>query len=280
MPRQGVDWVALHDLEDFPSAQLSALIGSARRHGIKIMAAANDVPTARLAIELKLDSLEYLPGTQMLPEALAQRLAQQGYPAVAAPIGYYRRIAAAVRAPSAVAVLGTPAKLTPSQTETFVQEFDAWMAASGFYRDAAQLFSLRQANFRQLLAAGATLLLATDVGSAGQYHDRAIWTELAEWQRQGISQIETLQVATAVASDSLAMVDVGVIAVGRYADLLLIDGASEERLNPSMIRYVIKGGVVHLHRFHGRGLAVAVGVRKELGQGAQARTPGKPARIL
>ncbi len=243
----GVDWIALHQLDLFEPAQLRLLIESARRQGLRIMAAGDSVAALRLALQHGVDSVEYLPTDAVIPEDLLAALVAPSAPPVVAPIGYYRRIASALQAPSAGRVLGTPAGLSAPESRHFASRFDTWLRAQGHYQDAAQLLPMREANFRKLLDAGAGVLLGTDVGSAGHYHDRAIWTEIAAWRAAGMADEQVIDRGTRLAAAALGYSDLGRIEVGAVADLLILDRAIAGGLRPEALRYVLKAGVVHRH---------------------------------
>lgn len=237
----GVDWLALHELPSFDESTLQAAIEAARRHGIRLMADGSSVAAVELALDRGLDTIEYLPQDGLLPRETLARL-KSSSATVVPPIGFYRRIARATEAVSPVAVLGLPRLLPQQQRDRFRRDFDDWLAGDGYYDDAASLLALREQSFQALSAAGVRMVPGSDAGSAGQYHDQSIWIELEAWQELGISAIETLQAATELSAAALGLTDIGVIAPGRRADLVIFDGAPARET----IAYVIKGGALQL----------------------------------
>lgn len=260
----GVDWVALHNLEQFPKDQLQAIKVTARQLGLGLMADGSSVERVRLAIDLGVDTIEYLPKEGALPKAVLSRLQQAGAPAIVPPIGFYQRIAVAVSAPSAVAVLSYPDNLSESLVDGFIAEFDEWLEKDGYYTDAADLLLHREYNFMALQQSGATMLVGSDAGSAGQYHGQSIWTELQAWNSLGVSVTHALQAATIQAAEHLGLDRVGCLQAGCYADLVIINGDTEPSLSTQDVKFVLKGGVVFKKR--GNGLQMLQhGKHRELG---------------
>lgn len=98
--------------------------------------------------------------------------------------------------------------------------------------------------FRQLRAAGLTLLLGTDSGSPGQFHSDAIWHEMRAWRDLGVPVDKIIEAGTVLPSRMLERSDIGQIREGARADLLIYGGNLRETLDVGRIRDVIKGGVV------------------------------------
>ena len=77
---------------------------------------------------------------------------------------------------------------------------------------------------RRLHAAGVPVLAGTDAGNPGTAHGASLHGELALLVAAGLSPAEALNAATALPSRLFELGDRGRVAVGRRADLLLVDG--------------------------------------------------------
>ena len=98
---------------------------------------------------------------------------------------------------------------------------------------------------RAIVDAGCTILMSTDCGIPNTPHDvlpRSIraWSELT-----GMSSLDTLRAATSGAALILGLTDRGVIAPGRRADLLVVEGDPLTDLAAlQRVRCVVRAGVV------------------------------------
>ena len=97
--------------------------------------------------------------------------------------------------------------------------------------------------FRAAHAAGVKMLFGTDGGVYPNGNNALQFATMVEW---GMTPIEAIQAATRNAAEALdKTADVGAIAVGRYGDLIAVDGdpLSDVRTLQHPI-FVMKGGVV------------------------------------
>ena len=94
-----------------------------------------------------------------------------------------------------------------------------------FLDDLGEEDRVLQVNLRKLIAAGARLLAGTDSGLAAAFHGAALHRELQALVALGVTPAQALRMATSEAAAVLdEKADYGVVAVGRRADLLLIEG--------------------------------------------------------
>jgi imidazolonepropionase-like amidohydrolase len=98
--------------------------------------------------------------------------------------------------------------------------------------------------FQQLRETGVRLMIGTDAGIPSMFHNDATWREMAKWKELGVPPMEILQAATLWPARFLkAERDIGVLAPGRYADILMVRGDPLSDL--TVLREpvaVIKGG--------------------------------------
>ena len=96
---------------------------------------------------------------------------------------------------------------------------------------------------RDMLAQHCNVLMSTDCGIPGVPHEAlgAAIKVLADMS--GLEPVEALRLATSRSAELLGLPDRGVIAPGRLADLLVVDGDPTQGLAAlERVRYVFKGG--------------------------------------
>lgn len=97
--------------------------------------------------------------------------------------------------------------------------------------------------FRAAHAAGVKMLFGTDAGVYPHGTNALQFAKMVEW---GMTPIEAIQAATKNAAEALDRTsDVGAIAVGRYGDLIAVDGDPTKNVTTlEHVAFVMKGGEV------------------------------------
>ena len=96
-------------------------------------------------------------------------------------------------------------------------------------------------SFREALAAGVTICNGSDVGSF-PHGENALELELLV--EYGLTPVQALQSATVIDAKALHLDDRGVIAPGRLADLVAVEGDPTKDIHALRhVRFVMKGGV-------------------------------------
>lgn len=106
-----------------------------------------------------------------------------------------------------------------------------------------------EANLQKAIAAGVKIVAGTDAGTPFNYHGENAY-ELECLVRNGLSEMDAIKSATQLAAEALQLHDLGVVAAGKIADLLVVDGdpLRDIRLlqEKQRIKQVYKGGqLVH-----------------------------------
>jgi imidazolonepropionase-like amidohydrolase len=103
---------------------------------------------------------------------------------------------------------------------------------------------LQRENFRRAVQAGAKLAFGTD---AGVYPHGWNGKQFAKMVQYGMTPMQAIQSATVNAADLLGWSDrVGSVRVGRFADLVAVDGDPLTDITQlERVRFVMKGGVVY-----------------------------------
>lgn len=105
----------------------------------------------------------------------------------------------------------------------------------------------RQSKLRQLFAAGAIFSVSTDSGTRANPHHDAMWREMVLMQKEvGMSNMEVIVAATRTNSMVMQLQDeLGTLEVGKFADIIVIDGNPLEYLaDMRRVKHIIKGGEV------------------------------------
>ena len=100
--------------------------------------------------------------------------------------------------------------------------------------------------FQQMRSTGVTLITGTDSGIPMNFHFDSTWRELDTFVRLGVSPMDALRAATFWPARLLKRDDLGVIAPGKLADIVVVDGdplRSMEALRH--VVHVVKDGVVY-----------------------------------
>ena len=101
-------------------------------------------------------------------------------------------------------------------------------------------------NLKRLSDAGITIAMGTDAGNIGTLHGPSVFREMALMQASGLTPLQVLRSATANGAKAMGRDDLGAIAPGKLADLVLLDADPLVDVgNLSHAERVIKGGVVY-----------------------------------
>jgi imidazolonepropionase-like amidohydrolase len=102
------------------------------------------------------------------------------------------------------------------------------------------------AKFNQMRSTGVTLITGTDSGIPMNFHFDSTWRELDTFVRLGVEPMDAIRAATFWPARLLKRDDLGVVAPGKLADIIVVDGdplRSMEALRH--VVHVVKDGVVY-----------------------------------
>ncbi len=131
-----------------------------------------------------------------------------------------------------------------------IYEFHATLSAPHMQARSRALFDIHRDTLHQALAAGVKVVAGTDAG--GYVHgDNA--REVQILVEKGMSNMQAIQACTGWAAECVDMArDIGTVARGKYADLLVLDGDPlkdiEVLRRPENIKMVMKGGQAAVDR--------------------------------
>ena len=191
---------------------LRNIVEAAHRNGLRVAAHAVTVPTFRMAVQAGVDILIHVPLEAPLPQDLVVQMARQG------------------------------TSIVP--TLVMMKAF----ADSPRYGLKSETYKNAEDSVRMLLAAGVPVLAGSDANNAPHVpkirHGTDLHRELELLVKAGMTPLQALKSATGVSARLFGFTRVGAIEPGRYADLILIDGRPDERIEDiSNLRSIWIGGV-------------------------------------
>jgi imidazolonepropionase-like amidohydrolase len=194
--------------QQLSDAELRAVVEEANRHGLKVAAHAHGTEGINAAIRAGVASIEH---GSMLDDEAIRLMKEKGTYLV--PTAYLL-------------------------TQFKLEGIPAPIAAK-----ARQAIPLAQESHRKAIAAGVKIAFGTDA-AVYPHGDNA--REFAVYVGYGMKPIDAIRTATVNAADWLGVVDRGVIARGKLADLIAVPGNPLQDVKVlEKVVWVMKGGVVY-----------------------------------
>jgi len=223
-----------------------AIVSQAQKHGLRVVAHTGTTDDAITAGEAGVAAWMHGVYNERIPDDQIAILASYGIPMVAT-IEVFDRYGRAGRAPWDPIPLESETVPQPvldafyPTPEGFdVGSLDSWL------EQAAKNAETRRDNIRRLHEAGVTILAGSDTQS-GVFPGPGLHRELAQLAASGLTREEAIRAATLDAARFLTEEDdpdFGIVAVGKRADLLLVEGDPTQDLGDlQAIREVIVAGV-------------------------------------
>jgi imidazolonepropionase-like amidohydrolase len=129
---------------------------------------------------------------------------------------------------------GTPVEHLPERMAKLMKE----------HREPA-LPAVPMQNLLTVWNAGITVVMGTDAGNIGTVHGPSVFREMDLMQRSGLTPLQVLKSATVNGARTVAVPDLGAIAPGKLADLVVLDADPLADLaNLSRASYVLRDGHV------------------------------------
>lgn len=224
----GVDFIKLIDQDQMTDAEVAAVVETAHKNHKVVVAHAHRMEEIRVGLKHGVDDFEHtgLGTAPGYPEDILQKLRERNSALYWTPTI------------SPLYTLYTTGTLFPERLDDAAwREFmPADMANEirtslehiphlSYYALFPSRIPLLPSKFRQLRETGVRMMIGTDAGIPAMFHNDATWREMVKWVELGVSPMETIQSATLWPARFLrAEQDIGVLAPGRYADLILVRG--------------------------------------------------------
>ena len=104
--------------------------------------------------------------------------------------------------------------------------------------------TVSMSNLKKLQDAGIPIAMGTDAGNIGTLHGPSVFREMALMRDAGLTPLQVLRSATTNGARAMGRDDLGAIAVGKLADLVVLDADPlADVANLSRATQVFKGGV-------------------------------------
>ncbi|MEZ4482440.1 MAG: amidohydrolase family protein [Dehalococcoidia bacterium] len=215
--RSGVDWIKIMATggnmtpgtntlaAQFRVEELQAAVEEAHRLGRKVTAHCHGTEGIRVAVDARVDGIEHC----------------------------------SFNAPGAIEYVPD---LIAAIAEAGIVVSPTVSVASGQWADTERL-GQRGRVLRGLLDQGARMLMSTDCGIPGVPHDALAGGMKVLRDIAGLSDVETLKLATSRSAELLGLGDRGTIEAGKRADLLVVDGDPTQDLTAlTHVRLVVAAG--------------------------------------
>jgi imidazolonepropionase-like amidohydrolase len=223
-------------------ALLDAVVDEARRSGLRVAVHATELAGARLAVESGAAILVHSVFDQPVDDAFVAAVRDKGVlyvPTLFVVQGYDLVLSGKFAPTPAETRLGDPAALRSFEDLKTFAEFKGTGRSSA---DAA--LKTGSENLRRLSAAGARIAAGTDAGNIGTLHGPSMYRELRLMVEAGMTPAQVLSAATLGGARVMGRdEELGTVAAGKLADLLILDGDPTADLAVlETPREVIKGG--------------------------------------
>ncbi|MCC6928497.1 MAG: amidohydrolase family protein [Gemmatimonadaceae bacterium] len=243
----GVDVVKLIDQDQMTDAEVAAVVATAHKNGKPVVAHAHRMAEIRVGLTHGVDNFEHtgLGTAPGYPDDVLQQLRERNSslywtPTVSPLYTLYETGSV------------FPERLDDPAWRAFMpQDMAQEIRASlehipqlPYYALFPSRLPLLPTKFRQLRETGVRFMIGTDAGIPAMFHNDATWREMVKFVEFGVSPMETIQSATLWPARFLRQeANIGVLAPGRYADIIMVKGNPLADMTVMRdVRVVIKGG--------------------------------------
>jgi imidazolonepropionase-like amidohydrolase len=223
-------------------ALLDAVVDESRRHGLRVAVHATELAGARAAVDAGAAVLVHSVFDQPVDDAFVAAVRDKGVlyvPTLFVVKGYDLVLSGRFTASEAERRLADPEALATFDELKRLPEFKGEGR-----RTADAMLEVGSANLRRLAAAGARIAAGTDAGNIGTLHGPSIYRELRLMVDAGMNPAQVLSAATLGGARVMGReAELGTLAPGKLADLLVLDGDPTADLRVlETPREVVKGG--------------------------------------
>ena len=243
----GVDMIKLIDQDQMTEAEVAAVVETAHKRGKPVVAHAHRMEEIRVGLKFNVDNFEHtgLGTAPGYPDDILQKLRERNsslyWTPTISPL-YTMYFTGSV----------FPERIDDPAWHEFMPE-DMWREIRksldqiphlGYYALFPSRIPLLPAKFAQLRQSGVRMMIGTDAGIPSMFHNDATWREMVKWVELGVSPMETIQSATLWPARFLRNeANFGVLASGRFADIILVRGDPLSDMTVMRdVKVVIQGG--------------------------------------
>ncbi len=243
----GVDMIKLIDQDQMTDAEVEAVVTTTHQRGKQVVAHAHRMEEIRVGLKYNVDNFEHtgLGTAPGYPEDILQKLRERNsglyWTPTISPL-YTMYFTGSV----------FPERVDDPAWHEFMPD-EMWKEIRAsldriphlpYYALFPSRIPLLPAKFAQLVQSGVRMMIGTDAGIPSMFHNDATWREMAKWVELGVSPMETIQSATLWPARFLRNeANFGVIAPGRFADIILVRGDPLTDMTVMRdVKVVIQGG--------------------------------------
>lgn len=215
----------LGTMPKMPPEISKAVIDTAHKHKLKVLAHIFYLEDAKRVVDQGVDGLVHSVRDQPVDQALIDAMKAKGTWQLAETLSREASMFAFGIPPSEVLndpffVAGvSPAALAGLRSP----ERQKTVASGPHFHDYPKFYEMAKANAKRLKDGGVQYGFGTDSGPPGRFAGYFSHWELAIMVESGFTPAEAIKAATSTAAQFLNMTDLGSIAVGKQADLLVLD---------------------------------------------------------
>jgi imidazolonepropionase-like amidohydrolase len=243
----GVDLIKLIDQDQMTEAEIAEVVQTAHGAGKPVVAHAHRMEEIRRGLKFGVDNFEHtgLGTAPGYPEEILQQLRERNSSLYWTPTisPLYTMYHTGQFFPER---LDDPSwrEGMPADMATEIRKSLDAIPHLPYYALFPSRIPLLPSKFRQLRETGVRMLIGTDAGIPSNFHNDATWREMVKWVELGVSPMETIQAATLWPARVLRAEDrIGVLAAGRYADIIAVRGDPLTDMTVMRdVRVVLKGG--------------------------------------
>jgi imidazolonepropionase-like amidohydrolase len=243
----GVDVIKLIDQDQMTEDEIRAVVEAAHAAGKPVVAHAHRMEEIRRGLQFGVDNFEHtgLGTAPGYPEDIVQRLRERNSSLYWTPTisPLYTMYQTGQFFPERLDDPAWRDGMPDEMAREIRKSLDA-IPHLPYYALFPSRIPLLPHKFRQLRETGVRMLIGTDAGIPSNFHNDATWREMVKWHELGVPAMEIIQAATLWPARALRAEDrIGVLAPGRYADIVAVRGDPMTDMTVMRdVRIVIKGG--------------------------------------
>lgn len=236
---------------------IKAIIDEAHKHKLKVAVHATERITAQLAVENGADFLVHSVDDELIKDDFVQLLKKNKTilsPTLVVPGGYSNTFGQRLELDYHELLnadpiqLGSLLDLKHLPDTTLINRYKQAVNSPEQIAKQKQADDISSQNLKKLSDAGVIIATGTDAGNIGTLHASSYLKELLAMQKAGMSNWQIIQASTINGAKVLNKEsETGSIAVGKRADLVLLDANPIEKLEniTKLYRVINKGNVIN-----------------------------------
>ena len=241
-------WFVYAGLEIRPQLDwVRAVIAEAHAAGVRVAVHATELRVARAVVEAGADVLVHGIDDEIADAPMLFQLRTLGViytPTFAVVEGYNRALGLAFRPTAMETRTGDPAAIRSILSLANLPAAQRPRALRP--APVPPIDPESAANLRRLRDAGGIIAAGSDAGNIGTLHGPGLHREMELMVEAGLTPMEVLVAATKNGAAVMGRADLGTVAAGKLADLLLLDADPLADIrNTTRIYRVLRGGVMH-----------------------------------